>query len=247
MRMGRLIILTGPSCAGKSPLKRCVARLHPEIYHRLSHVVLYNSRTPRPGEVDGKDYHFRERAEIEGCRGRQGFIVMDVRGDLQALDVNGLLPQLEAGDVLYEGNPVVAHEMLTNETLKEMPSVGIYLSPLSGEEMRFVHQTEGVDPRRFVTDVSRRKLLRRTRRQKGELSLKDLEEVERRAGAAYDELKLAVHFEHVLVNHDGEDSDNWNAFYFPVGEARRALLDFVAILVGDGEGCGEQWRTGDWS
>ena len=43
----------------------------------------------------------------------------------------------------------------------------------------------------FLTDVMRRKLLRRTQRQKGILSLKDLENIERCASSAYVELKEA--------------------------------------------------------
>jgi hypothetical protein len=65
----------------------------------------------------------------------------------------------------------------------------------------------------------RRKLLRRTRRQKGELSLKDLENIERCASSAFRELQEAVHFEWVIPNHNGEDSDNWEAFYYPKGAA----------------------------
>jgi hypothetical protein len=60
----------------------------------------------------------------------------------------------------------------------------------------------------LVTDVMRRKLLRRTRRQKGELSLSDVENVETRARSAYLELQEAWHFQHVIPNHDGEDSEH---------------------------------------
>ena len=76
----------------------------------------------------------------------------------------------------------------------------------------------------------RRKLLRRTRRQKLELSAKDLENIETRAGSAHRELKEACHFEYVIPNHDGEDSDNWQAFYYPLGDARKALMAFAALL-----------------
>jgi len=37
----------------------------------------------------------------------------------------------------------------------------------------------------------------------------------------------------VIPNHDGEDSDNWEAFYYPLGEARRAFLVMVALLRGE--------------
>jgi guanylate kinase len=46
----------------------------------------------------------------------------------------------------------------------------------------------------FVTDVMRRKLLRRTQRQKGILSLQDLENIERRAKSAYDEIERGMAF-----------------------------------------------------
>jgi guanylate kinase len=36
----------------------------------------------------------------------------------------------------------------------------------------------------------------------------------------------------VIPNHDGEDSENWEAFYYPLGNARRAFLMVVALLRG---------------
>jgi guanylate kinase len=75
-------------------------------------------------------------------------------------------------------------------------------------------------------------LLRRTRRQKGELSLPDLQNIEARAGSAYRELQEAWHFQHVIPNHDGEDSEHWDAFYYPIGDARRALEAVAALLRG---------------
>ena len=33
-------------------------------------------------------------------------------------------------------------------------------------------------------------------------------------------------------NHDGEDSDNWEAFYYPLGNAHRAPLAFADLLEG---------------
>jgi guanylate kinase len=88
----------------------------------------------------------------------------------------------------------------------------------------------------------RRKLLRRMQRQKGLLSQKDLEEVERRAKSAFRELTLAHQFEHVIANHDGEDSENWNAFYFPLGEAGRTFNIFVQLLKGGKAAGTELWE-----
>ena len=114
-----------------------------------------------------------------------------------------------------------------------MQRLSVFLSPLSREEILFLHNEARVSLPDLVADVMRRKLLRRARRQKTDLSLEDLEEIERRAGSAYRELKEAHHFEYVIPNHDGEDSDNWEAFYYPLGDARRAFLAVVTLLRGD--------------
>jgi guanylate kinase len=94
----------------------------------------------------------------------------------------------------------------------------------------------------FLTDVMRRKLLRRTQRQKNILSLKDLENIERRATSAYTELKEAWNFHYVIPNHDGEDSENWDAFYYPVGDARKALLAFAGLVGGKVSPLVEKWE-----
>ncbi|MGO8930126.1 MAG: hypothetical protein ACLQU3_24925 [Limisphaerales bacterium] len=241
----RLVILSGPSCVGKSPLDRALARFHPEQHRRLQKVVLYNNRDPRPGEKDGVDYHFRTRAQLEALRSDKGFTVLDVRGDLQALDVPELATLLEHGDAFFKGNPFVGRLLQTHPLRAQVQRLSVFLAPLSKDEIVFLK-----DPARslslpdFVTDVMRRKLLRRTRRQKGELSLKDLENIERRAGSAFGELQEAVHFDWVIPNHDGEDSDNWDAFYYPLGDARRALLAFVDLLEGRVPACAERWDAG---
>ncbi|WP_417208786.1 guanylate kinase [Antarctobacter sp.] len=53
-RRGLLIILSSPSGAGKSTLSRRLLDWDPS----LSFSVSATTRKPRPGEADGKDYHF---------------------------------------------------------------------------------------------------------------------------------------------------------------------------------------------
>jgi guanylate kinase len=93
-----------------------------------------------------------------------------------------------------------------------------------------------------VTDVQRRKLLHRTRKQKTILAQTDLENIERRAGSAFKEMQFAHHFDFVIPLHDGEANDNWDAFYYPIGDARRALLAFAAILRGESTPLAERWE-----
>jgi guanylate kinase len=52
---GRLIIISGPSGSGKSTV---VQRLLAECGLPLELSVSATTRPPRPGEIDGKDYHF---------------------------------------------------------------------------------------------------------------------------------------------------------------------------------------------
>ena len=93
-----------------------------------------------------------------------------------------------------------------------------------------------------VTDIMRQKLLRRTRKQKGELSDKDLKNIEIRASSAYTELCDAYLYQYVIPNHNGEDSNNWEAFNYPVGDARLALNAFVTLLKGETPEGIEKWE-----
>jgi guanylate kinase len=240
---GRLIILAGPSCAGKSPLDKALARFHPELRSPLQPVVLYNDREPRPGEVDGVDYHFRDRTGIEALGESGEHVVMDVRGDMQALDVAELKRVLQDGDAFFEGNPFVGRVLLTDPGLDGVEKLGVFMAPLSRDEILSLRDAGGsVSLPDLVTDVMRRKLLRRTRKQKGDLSLKDLDNIETRAGSAYRELKMAHLFNAVIPNHDGEDSENWDAFYYPLGDARKSLRAFVALLRGEWPDEAERWE-----
>lgn len=239
----RLIIFSGPSCVGKSPLAKSLARFYPELHQNMKPLVLYNSRAARPGEVDGYDYYFRTREVIENLKSDKQYVVMDVRGDLQALDLEELRLLLNETDVLFEGNPFVGRVLQIHETLSKINRLSVFMSPLSADEITFLKSTKpSVSIPDFVTDVMRRKLLRRTRKQKGELSLPDLENIEKRATSAFRELQDAHHFQYVIPNHDGEDSENWDAFYYPIGDTRKALLTFVTLLKGKTPPYAEKWE-----
>lgn len=241
--LNRLVILTGPSCVGKSPLDRAFGKLYPDLRNRLSKFVLYISRLPRPGELDGMDYFFRSREQIETLEKKTGYIVMDVRGDLQAVNIDEIVTLLQKKDVFFEGNPFVAQALQTHLKLLKIQRLGIFLSPISKEEITYLKRPElQVSLPDLINDMMRRKLLRRTRKQKGELSLKDLENIERRASSAYRELKEAWRFDYVIPNHDGEDSENWDAFYYPLGDARKALYAFAELLEGKIPPWVEKWE-----
>jgi guanylate kinase len=116
------------------------------------------------------------------------------------------------------------------------------MAPLTRDEIAFLAAQPTVSLPDLVADVMRRKLLRRTAREKWGLGLPDLENIERRCGSAYGELRLAHLFDHVIPNHDGEDSEHWDAFPVPLGDARRALLAVAALLAGQAADGVERWH-----
>lgn len=61
MRPGLLIIISSPSGGGKTTL--CNRLL--EWDNNLTRLVTCTTRAPRPGEQDGKDYHFLTKEEFE--------------------------------------------------------------------------------------------------------------------------------------------------------------------------------------
>ncbi len=241
---GRLVIISGPSCVGKSPLKKALSLFYPELSGKWRQICFWNSRETRPGERDGVDYIFRSRAQIEALREKKDFIVLDVRGDLQALNVKELAATLDSGrDAFFEGNPLVSRTLLTEPRLAEVPRLSVFISPLSKEEILYLKKPESVASLPdIVAELMRRKLLRRAIRMKGELSLKDLQTVERRATSAYGELCEAWRFDQVVPNHDGEDSDHWQAFYYPLGDARKTLLAVADLLLGVENAMAEKWE-----
>ena len=76
---GNLFIISAPSGAGKTSLVHALLGINPHIDLSVS----YTTRDPRPGEQDGKDYHFVSR-EI--------FLEMAKRGEfLESAEVYGNL------------------------------------------------------------------------------------------------------------------------------------------------------------
>ncbi len=56
-----LLILSSPSGAGKTTLTRMLLERFPDLRFSVSHTT----RSPRANEVDGRDYHFVDRAAFE--------------------------------------------------------------------------------------------------------------------------------------------------------------------------------------
>lgn len=99
-RRGLLLVLSSPSGAGKSTLSRLLL----EKDDNISLSISATTRAPRPGEVDGKDYHFYSQKQFNNLVESDGFLehatVFDHSYGTPAEPVHAAL---EAGkDVLFD-------------------------------------------------------------------------------------------------------------------------------------------------
>ena len=70
MPRGNLFVISGPSGAGKGTLISRLVERNPQTWVSVS----ATTRSPRPGEVDGKDYHFLSEEEFEQILEEDGFL-----------------------------------------------------------------------------------------------------------------------------------------------------------------------------
>ncbi|MDZ7347058.1 MAG: hypothetical protein ONA69_09740, partial [candidate division KSB1 bacterium] len=136
MMRKKVILLSGPSCVGKTPLLRALSRTNPEI--KWGRPILYTSRQPRPGESEGVDYHFLSDAEIRSLP-YERFVVAKTRHIWQAVDLDELGELLHQYDCLiYDVHPVLAAALREHPRLKgrdELQIVRVFLQPATLEEI----------------------------------------------------------------------------------------------------------------
>lgn len=99
-RQGIALVLSAPSGAGKTTL---VKRLQQE-FPGFAYSVSCTTRPPRAGEVDGKDYHFLQRAEFERRRAAKQFAEWaEVHGNLYGTPLDPVKQTLRQGtDLLFD-------------------------------------------------------------------------------------------------------------------------------------------------
>lgn len=134
-----LLVVSAPSGAGKTSLTRALLAADPDLVASVS----YTTRPPRPGEVDGRDYHF-----IDTDR----FLAMAAAGEFlehaRVFDHHygtagaAVLEQLKAGrDVILEIDWQGARQVRALAPA----AVGVFILPPSMEALRERLQARG-DP-----------------------------------------------------------------------------------------------------
>jgi guanylate kinase len=96
-------VISAPSGAGKSTICRRLLAACPEIEFSVS----YTSRTPRPNEINGKDYHFISREDFQRQIDEGEFVEwVENYGHFYGTSVNAINDVLNQGkDLLLDIEP----------------------------------------------------------------------------------------------------------------------------------------------
>jgi len=164
---GSLFIVSAPSGAGKTTLVKMLLERDSGI--RLS--VSYTTRAPRPGEADGREYHFVDAPSFLAMRERGEFLESaEVHGNHYGTSRLWIEAQMAAGqDILLEIDWQGAQQVR-----RLFPdSIGIFVLPPSVEELERRLMGRGQDS----ADV-----------------------IARRVAAALDEMRHVNEFDYVIIN-----------------------------------------------
>jgi guanylate kinase len=165
--VGKVFVITGPSGVGKGTLIEQLLERVPEL--ELS--VSATTREPRPGEVDGRDYHFLAPTEFERRVDAGDFLEHATYSGNRY----GTLRQ-EVERRLAEGRSVVLEIEVqgARQVRKAMPeAVQIFIAPPDPESLRERLEGRGTD---------------------------SADAIERRLQTAEIELQAQAEFPHVIVN-----------------------------------------------
>jgi guanylate kinase len=170
---GCLFIIAAPSGAGKSSLVNAVLAEDPRL--RLS--ISYTTRAPRPGEADGREYHFV---------GRDAFLAMAAAGDfLESAEVHGnfyATSQRQIEEIRASGHDAVLEiDWQGAQQVRRLfaDAIGIFILPPSLEALC----------ERLIA-----------RRQDSEAVIR------RRLAAAEDEMSHAAEFDYAIINNDFDEA-----------------------------------------
>ncbi|MDD2662769.1 MAG: guanylate kinase [Dechloromonas sp.] len=164
---GNLYVVAAPSGAGKTTLVRMLLEREPAVCLSVS----YTTRPPRPGEQNGREYHFVDVDSFRGMIERHEFLEWaEVHGNFYGTSKKWIADRLTAGeDVLLEIDWQGAQQV------RELfpGAIGIFILPPSMEELTRRLTGRGTD----AADV-----------------------IARRLAAAQAEMRHVGEFDYVIIN-----------------------------------------------
>jgi guanylate kinase len=142
-RTGMLLVVSGPSGSGKTTLCRRLADSG-EVRYSIS----CTTRAPRPGEMDGRDYHFMDRPDFE-ARLRAGDFLEHalVHGNFYGSLKSEVVAHLAAGvDVVMDIDVQGAAQIRdSSDPVISRAMVDLFVMPSGEDELRARLSGRGTD------------------------------------------------------------------------------------------------------
>lgn len=142
---GSLFMVVAPSGAGKSTLVNALLKQEPDI--KLS--ISYTTRSPRPSEINGREYHFTTAEDFLARRAAGEFLESaEVHGNYYGTSRVWIAEQMKAGtDVLLEIDWQGAQQVR-----KQFPqALGIFILPPSIAALEERLKKRGQDEPHVIT------------------------------------------------------------------------------------------------
>ena len=164
---GNLYVVAAPSGAGKTTLVRMLLESESAVHLSIS----FTTRSPRPGEQNGREYHFIDAETFRGMIDRHEFLEWaEVHGNFYGTSKKSIADQLAGGnDVLLEIDWQGAQQV--RQLFPE--AIGIFILPPSMEELTRRLTGRGTD---------------------------SAEVISRRLAAAQAEMRHVGEFDYVIIN-----------------------------------------------
>lgn len=175
MNKGRLFVFSAPSGAGKSTILGRLSKLFPNSVYSISHTT----RSPRKGEVDGKDYFFVSKERFLQMVEEGKFLEWEeILGNLYGTSREFIEEALNRNQDVFMDIDVKGAQNIKNKFPK---AILVFIKPPSLEELKRRLEKRGTEPE---------------------------EVIRKRLSLAEEELKEADRFDYVVINEDLDQAIN---------------------------------------
>ncbi|MFN2342738.1 MAG: guanylate kinase [Desulfonatronovibrio sp.] len=193
MNKGLLLIISAPSGAGKSTLINMLIREYPWFGFSIS----YTTRTPRPGEVNGRDYYFVDHEQFISLKKENFFAEWaEVHGNFYGTPSQMVLEAVNAGQSLIFDIDIQGAAQLKNNLNM---GVSVFILPPSLQQLEQRLVKRGSDNRETIE-----KRLRNARQEITESRIFDYWLVNDNLQKALDDLKAIVRCQMLRPFHNPE-------------------------------------------
>jgi len=185
MNKGLLFVVSAPSGTGKTTLCRAMTRIFPGLHYSISHTT----RQQRPGDENGKDYHFISPQEFQQRIDRSEFVEWaEIYGHRYGTSRAVVEKVLEEGrDVILDIDGQGAKQIHD----KKLPGAFIFLLPPSLEELE-----RRLSSRRTERKAAMEERLRKAKAEMAEAYWYDYLIVNDELGKAQEQLQAVILAEH---------------------------------------------------